>query len=96
MSKVILWNDKFICSGDKTVYFGNLAEKGIFRVSSFISIKSELTIKSELRVLHLLSLDACRLFSLIDALPTEWRESLKPCISTGDTPNLRDEIKLSF
>ena len=32
---------------------------------------------------------------LIDALPTQWRESLKSCISTGDTPfNWRDEIKV--
>ena len=35
------------------------------------------------------------LVSLIDALPTQWRESLKTYISTGDTPfKLRDEIKL--
>ena len=30
LSKVILWNNKFICVGDKSVYFRNLAEKGIF------------------------------------------------------------------
>ena len=60
-----------------------------------ISNKNELIIKTELRVLHLLPLDTFRLVSLIDALPTQWRESLKTCISTGDTPfNLRDEIKL--
>ena len=95
LSKVILWNNKFICVGDKCVYFRNLAEKGIFRVGDLISNKHELIIKSELRVLNLLPLDAFRLVSLIDALPTQWRESLKTCISTGDTPfNLHDEIKL--
>ena len=95
LSKVILWNNKFICVGDKSVYFRNLAEKGIFRVGDLISNKHELIIKSELRVLNLSPLDAFRLVSLIDALPTQWRESLKTCISTGDTPfNLRDEIKL--
>ena len=72
--------------GDKSVYFRNLAETGIFH---------ELIIKSELRVLNLSLLDAFRLVSLIDALPTQWRESLKSCIYTGDTPfDLRDEIKL--
>ena len=25
LSKVILWNNKFICIGDKSVYFRNLA-----------------------------------------------------------------------
>ena len=86
---------KFICIGDNSVYFRNLAEKGILRVGDLISNKNELIIKSELRVLHLPPLDAFRLVSLIDALSTQWRESLKTCISIGDTPfNLRDEIKL--
>ena len=86
---------KFICIGDNSVYFRNLAEKGILRVGDLISNKNELIIKNELRVLHLPPLDAFRLVSFIDALPTQWRESLKTCISIGDTPlNLRDEIKL--
>ena len=90
-SKVILWNNKFISIGDKAVR--NLAKKGILRVGDLISNKNELIIKSELRVLNLSPLDAFRLVSLIDALPTQWRESLKTCISTGDTLfNLRDEI----
>ena len=86
LSKVILWNNKFICVGDKSVYFRNLAEKGIFRVGDLISNKHELIIKSELRVLNLSPLDAFRLVSLIDALPTQWRESLKTCISTPPSP----------
>ena len=87
----------FVSIGDKSVYFRNFAEKGILRVGDLISNKNELIIKSELRVLNLSPLDAFRLVSLIDALPTQWRESLKTCISTGDTPfNLRDEIKLSL
>ena len=95
--EVILWNNKFFCTGDKSVYFRNLTEKGILQVGDLISNKNELIIKSELRVLHLLPLDVFRLVYLIDALPTQWRESLKTCISTGDTPiNLRDEIKLSL
>ena len=77
------------------MYFGNLAEKGIFRVGDLISNKHELIIKSELRVLNLSPLDAFRFVSLIDALPTQWRESWKSYISTGDTPFiLRDDIKL--
>ena len=97
LSKVILWNDKFICIGDKSAYFRNLAEKGILRVGDLISNKNELIIESALRVLHLSPLDAFRLVFLIDALPTQWRESLKTCISTGDTPfNLRDEITVTL
>ena len=64
-------------------------------MGDLISNKHELIIKSQLRVLNLSPLDAFRLVSLIATLPTQWRESLKTCISTGDTPfNLCDEIKL--
>ena len=67
------------------------------RVGDLISNKNELIIESEFRVLHLSLLDGFRLFSLIDALPTQWRESLETCISTGDTPfNLSDENKLRW
>ena len=88
---------KFICIGDKSVYFRNLAEKGIFRMGDLISNKKELIIKSELRDLNVSPLDVYRLVSLIDTLPTEWRELLKTCISTGDTPFiLHDEFMLSL
>ena len=64
LSKVILWNNKFICIGHKSVYFRNFAEKGILRVGDLISNKNELIIKSELRVLNLSPLDAFRFVSL--------------------------------
>ena len=77
LSKVILLNNKFICVGDKSVYLRNLAEKGIFRVGDLISNKHELIIKNELRVLNLSPLDAFRLVTLIDALPTQIKLTLK-------------------
>ena len=62
-------------------------------MGDLISNKNELIIKIELRLLRLSPLDSFRLVFLIDALPTQWRELLKTCISTGDTPfNLRDKI----
>ena len=33
LSKAIVWNNKFICIDGKSVYFKNLAEKGILRMS---------------------------------------------------------------
>ena len=82
LSKVILWNNKFICFGDKSVYFRNLAKKGILRVGDLISNKNEL-IKSEMKVLHLPPLDAFRLVCSIDARSTQWRESLKTNLRSG-------------
>ena len=79
MSKVIFLNN--ICIGDKSVYFRNVAEKGIVQVVYLILNKNEVLKKNELRFLRLSQLDAFRLVSLIDALPTEWCELLKTCIS---------------
>ena len=93
LSKAIVWNNKFICIRGKSVYFRNLAEKGI------ISDNNEFIVKSnyKLRELNISPLDIFRLISVIDALPAEWRESLNMLASTADKPfNLHNEIKLSF
>ena len=99
LSKAIVWNNKFICIGGKSVYFKNLAEKGILRIGDLISDNNEFIVKSnyKLRELSTSPLDIFRLVSVIDALPVEWRESLKTLASTADEPfNLHNEIKLSF
>ena len=78
LSKAIVWNNKFICIGGKSVYFRNLAE-GILRMGDLISDNNELVVKSnnKLRKLNISPLDIFTLISLIDALPVEWRESFK-------------------
>ena len=99
LSKAIVWNNKFICIGGKSVYFKNLAEKGILRMGDLISDNNEFIVKSNhrLRELNISPLDIFRLISVIDALPGEWRKSLNTFASTADEPfNLHDEIKLSF
>ena len=99
LSKAIVWNNKFICIGGKSVSFKNLAEKGILRIGDLISDNNEFIVKSnyKLRELNTSPLDIFRLISVIDALPVEWRESLNTLASTADEPfNLYNEIKLSF
>jgi len=99
LSKAIMWNNKFICIDGKSVYFRNLAGKGILRMEDLISDNSEFIVKSNhmLRELNISRLDMFRLISVIDALPGEWREPLNTFASTADEPfNLHNEIKLSF
>ena len=71
LSKAIVWNNKFICIGGKSVYFRNLAEKGILRMGDLISNNNELIVKSnyQLRELNISPLDMFRLISGIDVLP---------------------------
>ena len=100
LSKAIVWNNKFICVGGKSVYFRNLAEKGILRMGDLISDNNEFIVKSnhKLRELNISPLDVFRLTSAIDAIPAEWRESLPMSgpIVGNESFNLHNEIKLSF
>ena len=77
LSKAIVWNNKFICIGGKSVYFKNLAEQGILRMGGLISDNNEFIVKSNhrLRELNISPLDIFRLISVIDALPVECRNS---------------------
>lgn len=88
LSKAIVWNNKFISIGGKSVYFKNLTEKGILRIGDLISDNNEFIVKSnyKLRELNTSPLDIFRLISVIDALPVEWRESLNTLASTADEP----------
>ena len=73
LSKAIVWNNKFICIGGKSLYFRNLAEKGILRMGDLISDNNEFIVKSNrrFRELNISPLDIFRLISVIDALPVE-------------------------
>ena len=70
LSKAMVWNNKFICIGSKSVYFRNLAEKGILRMGDLISDNNEFIVKSNhrLRELNISPLDIFRLISVINAL----------------------------
>ena len=60
----------------KTVFNKRLVEKGIIRIGDLIAENNKI-ITSKLRELNLSPLDAFQLFSVIDALPKDWRKALK-------------------
>ena len=45
-----VWNNKFICIGGKSVYFKNLAEKGILQIGDLISDNNEFIVKSNYKL----------------------------------------------
>ena len=79
--QTIIWNNKFICIDGKPVFFKTLAEKGILRIGDLISENNELIIKRKVRELNLTPLDLFRLVSVVNALPSEWRDLLKKVLS---------------
>ena len=51
LAKIILWNNKFICIGGKSVYFKKLAEKGIIRIGDLIYNINELIVNIQVNYL---------------------------------------------
>ena len=96
--QTIIWNNNFICIDGKSVFFKTLAEKGILRIGDLISENNELITKCKERdELNLTPLDLFRLVSVVNALPSEWRDLLKRSShSDKRTFNLQDQIVLSL
>ena len=58
--KAIVWNNKVICIGGKSVYFRKLAEKGILRMGDLISDNNERIVKSNNKLRELIKYLAIR------------------------------------
>ena len=76
ISKIILWNNCYTLIGGKTVFNKRLVDKGIVRIGDLIAENNEI-VTSKLRELNLSPLDAFQFFSVIDAVPKDWRHALK-------------------
>ena len=73
--QIILWNNKHIRVDGKPAFYKALAEKGILIIGDLISENNELITKCSLRELNLTPLDQFRLISVLNALPSQWRDS---------------------
>ena len=74
--QIVLWNNKLIRINEKPVFYKTLTEKGIFRIGDLISENNELITKCNSREWNFTPLDQFRLISLLNALPSQWRDSL--------------------
>ena len=93
--QIVLWNNKHIRIDGKPVFYKTLAEKGILRIGDLISENNELITKCSLRELNLTPLDQFRLISVLNALPSQWRDSLNgPSCSVKKAFNLEEQIVL--
>ena len=79
--QIVLWNNKLIRIDGKPVFYKTLAEKGIFRIGDLISENNELITKCNSREWNFTPLDQFRLISLLNALPSQWRDSLNRSIT---------------
>ena len=97
ISKVIIWNNKAIRVGGKSVYNHNLASVGIIRIGDLITDDKELITTHRLRELNISPLDAFNLIGLIEALPDDWRKLLSTRnVSAMEPFNLQNEVQLNL
>ena len=97
ISKVIIWNNKAIRIGGKSVYNHSLANIGLIRIRDHNSEDNELITKHKLRELNISPLDAFKLIGVIEALPDEWRKSLSTRNFTAiERFNLQNEGSVKF
>ena len=93
--QIMLWNNKLTRIDGKPVFYKTLAEKGIFRIRDLISENNELITKCNSRERNFTPLDQFRLISLLNALPSQWRDSLNRSLySVKKAFNLQEQIVL--
>ena len=75
----------------------HVVNKGIIRIVDFLSEKNELHVITKcLRDLDISPVDAFALVSLIDALPTKWRQFLKASNMITSRPNQHSTYNAKF
>ena len=73
----ILWNNQFICINSKSIYNDRLINLGIVKIGDLFGIQGEF--KKDLEPLYstLSPVEHFFLFSLLSAIPEDWRKTLK-------------------
>ena len=71
----VIWNNKFICVNDKSVFNRQLFNKGLIRVGDLITERNQHISRSNL--FKIFSEECFYLMALIDSIPAMWRQSLK-------------------
>ena len=89
----ILWNNKFICIGQKSVFNRKLFSLGLHKVGDLFN---EICIKPHTTLQNVNALDILFLNSLYDCLPPEWKKAMtnNPASVLIKTNHIRDDVFL--
>ena len=77
ISNTVLWNNKFICINNKSVFNQSLVSKGIIKIGDLVTEKNQFISQCNQSRMNLSPKDIFDLMSLVDAIPAPWRQSLK-------------------
>ena len=89
----VIWNNKYICIGGKSVFSTKICEHGLYKVGDLYDSAGELVIGGEFWRSALSPIDSFLLFSIYKALPLHWRNIL--CTNRGLIPLYTQHINLS-
>jgi len=73
----VIWNNKFICIESKSIYNSRLIDLGIVRIGDLCDTRGDFKLNKEPLYSTLSPVEHFLLFSLCNALPEEWRKTLK-------------------
>ena len=95
ISNTVLWNNKFICINNKSVFNQSLVSKGIIKVGDLVTEKNQFISQCNQSRVNLSPKDIFDLMSLVDAIPAPWRQSLKINGYLNKSPFvIQDQIQL--
>ena len=77
ISNTVLWNKKFICINNKSVFNQSLVSKGIVKIDDLVTEKNQFIVQCNQSQVIFSPKDIFDLMSLVDAIPAPWRQSLK-------------------
>jgi len=73
----VIWNNQFICIESKSIYNSKLIDLGIVRIGDLYDTRGDFKLNKEPLYSTLSPVEHFLLFSLCNALPEEWRKTLK-------------------
>ena len=95
ISNTVLWNNKFICINNKSVFNQRLVSKGIIKIGDLVTEKNQFISQCNQSRVNLSPKDIFDLMSLVDAIPAPWRQSLKINGYLNKSPFvIQDQIQL--
>ena len=95
ISNTVLWNNKFICINNKSVFNQSLVSKGIIKIGDLVTEKNQFISQCNQSRVNLSPKDIFDLMSLVDAIPAPWRQSLKINGYLNKSPFvIQDQIQL--
>ena len=97
IARTVIWNNKFVNIEGKSVFNGKLVRQGIVTVFDLVTKQNRFVGINNILEANLSPIDMFELMSIADALPLNWRQSIKEnnnILNTAVSSDLQSQIGL--